>query len=106
MAQQRLRRAARDLGRRSALGARSTQTRSAAVAVLDELQVALHAVHGTFQPFPLQCDPVPLVLPDRVPNLGTLRFSRVVNYTLLVTWNCGLEAFPANFGFSWEGLPI
>ena len=104
MAQQRLRRAARDLGRRSALGARSTQTRSAAVAVLaDELQVALHAVHGTFQPFPLQCDPVPLVLPDRVPNLGTLRFSRVVNYTLLVTWNWWTRGLPSKF---WNLLGI
>ena len=61
MAQQRLRRAARDLGRRSALGARSTQTRSAAVAVLDELQVAVHAVHGRhLSAFSLAMRPRPL----------------------------------------------
>ena len=106
MAQQRLRRAARDLGRRSALGARSTQTRSAAVAVLvDELQVAVLAIHGTFQPFALQCDPVPLVLPDRVPNLGTLRFSRVVNYTLLVTWNWWTRGLPSKFWILLGSLP-
>ena len=58
---------------------------------------SMPSMAGTFQPFPLQCDPVPLVLPDRVPNLGTLRFSRVVNYTLLVTWNWWTRGLPSKF---------
>ena len=49
--------------------------------------------------------PTPLVSPDGVPDLGTLRFSLVVNYTLLVTGIGGLAAFPANFGICWEGFP-
>ena len=64
---------------------------------------SMPSMAGTFQPFPLQCDPVPLVLPDRVPNLGTLRFSRVVNYTLLVTWNWWTRGLPSKF---WNLLGI
>jgi hypothetical protein len=53
----------------------------------------------------LQFDPVPLVLPDRVPNLGTLRFSRVVNYTLLVTWNWWTRGLPSKFWILLGSLP-
>ena len=66
---------------------------------------SMPSMAGTFQLFPCNASPTPLVSPDGVPDFGTLRFSRVVNYTLLVTGIGGLAAFPANFGISWESFP-
>ena len=79
-------------------GFNSTQTRSAAVAVLDELQVALHAVHGRhLSAFPLQCVPDPLGVArwcSRFWNVAVLARSKL-HFTC--NWNWWTRGLPSKF---------